>query len=186
MTNFTIHEHMENGLPPSPDTARPVCKRYAYLTEKLASGKFDDKTIREFHQGCDAQASQEVDPSRPPMRTFWNAMYYPEDRRVRLSYYLGEEPWPGQPRLVKQIRTDYVEFKLEPTNSKSGTMKMSAASAGAIDPAPSSSSAPSDVQKTIEAPGRSTATDHAAAKLDSSNQRCQRAPLLPGFKTPRR
>src|SRR5262249_41024059 len=31
MTNYTLHEHLENGLPPSADKARPVCKRYAYL-----------------------------------------------------------------------------------------------------------------------------------------------------------
>lgn len=151
MTNFTIHDHMENGKVPSPAVARPVCKRYAYLTEHLATGKLDDKTIREFHQSCDAQASQTADPSQPPERTFWNAMYYPEDRRVRVSYYLGEEPYPGEPRLVKQIRTDYLEFKIEPTNHKSGAMKTSAVAATAV--AAPTNSAPSDLQKTIEAAG---------------------------------
>ena len=182
MTNFTIHEHMENGLPPSPDAARPVCKRYAYLTEKLATANLDDKTIREFHESCDAQSSQEVDPSRPPMRTFWNAMYYPEDRRVRVSYYLGAEPFPGQPRLVKQIRTDYVEFKIEPTNSKPGTMKMSSASAGAIDPAPSRTSAPSDIQKTIEAAGGEVDADGSritGVDLTKATSVATVVPLLP-------
>src|SRR4029453_14390943 len=54
------------------------------------------------------------------MRTFWNAFYYPEDRRVRVSYYLGEEPWPGGPRLVKQIRSDHGEFWLARTQAKAG------------------------------------------------------------------
>ncbi|HKW14217.1 MAG TPA: C45 family autoproteolytic acyltransferase/hydrolase, partial [Candidatus Krumholzibacteria bacterium] len=177
MTNFTIHEHMENGLPPSPDAARPVCKRYAYLTEKLASGKFDDKTIREFHEGCDAQASQEVDPSRPPMRTFWNAMYYPEDRRVRVSYYLGEEPYPGQPRLVKQIRSDYMEFKIEPTQKKSGQTHV--ASAAAAIPASSTNAAPSDLQKTIEAAGGEVDADGSRITGVDLTKATSLAPVLP-------
>jgi penicillin V acylase-like amidase (Ntn superfamily) len=129
MTNFTMHTRLENGKPPSPEAARPVCKRYAYLREKLASGHLDDKAIREFHRSVDAQSSQAADPTRPPGRTFWHAFYYPEDRRVRLSYYLGEEPYPGEPRLIKQIRSDYVEFRLEPTQSESGAPGSAAAPA---------------------------------------------------------
>src|SRR5688572_4195493 len=120
MTNFLLHEQLEHGMPPSAEKARPVCKRYAYLREKLTTGKLDDKTIREFHQSCDAQMSEEADPSTPHERTFWHAFYYPEDRRVRVSYYLGDEPYPGEPRLVKPIRTDYLEFGLKPTGSTSG------------------------------------------------------------------
>ena len=117
MTNFTLHKQVEDGKPPSADKARATCKRYAYLTEKLAKGALDDGTIRDFHRSCDAQASQAANPSRPPERTFWHAFYYPEDRRVRLSYYLRDEPYPGNDRFVKPVRTDYVEFRLEPTAS---------------------------------------------------------------------
>ena len=81
MTNFTLHTRLENGKVPSPESAKAVCKRYAYLSEKLATGKLDDVTVRSFHRSCDAQASQEVDPSQPPERTFWHAFYYPEERR---------------------------------------------------------------------------------------------------------
>jgi predicted choloylglycine hydrolase len=117
MTNFTIHKQLEDGKPPSADKARATCKRYAYLNEKLAKGGLDDETIRDFHRACDAQASQAADPARPPERTFWHAFYYPEDRRVRLSYYLRDEPYPGNDRLVKPVRSDYVEFRLEPTGA---------------------------------------------------------------------
>jgi len=109
MTNFTLHEQLEDGKPPSAEKARATCKRYAYLSEKLATGKLDDKALRAFHQSCDAQASQAADPSRPPERTFWHAFYYPEDRRVRLSYYLRDEPLAGNDRFVKPVRTDYLE-----------------------------------------------------------------------------
>ena len=128
MTNFTLHKQLEDGKPPSAEKARPTCRRYAYLTEKLAAGKLDDATIRGFHQNVDAQMSQAADPNRPPERTFWHAFYYPEDRRVRVSYYLRDEPYPGNERLVRPIRSDYVEFRLEPTGSK--TEHASAPAAG--------------------------------------------------------
>jgi len=162
LTNFTLHDYLENGKPPSPEKARPVCKRYAYLREKLASGDLDDEVIRGFHKNVDAQMSQAADPSRPPERTFWHAFYYPEERRVRLSYYLGEEPWPGQERLVRQHRSEYLEFELEPTNSaikaagKAGTtastLKSSASSSSATEPTPLAPEQ-ADLRAAIEAAG---------------------------------
>ncbi len=120
MTNFTLHKQLEDGKPPSAEKARGTCRRYAYLSEKLATGKLDDTALRGFHQNVDAQMSQAADPSRPPERTFWHAFYYPEDRKVRLSYYLRDEPYPGDARLVRPIRTDYLEFRLAPTETKRG------------------------------------------------------------------
>jgi Acyl-coenzyme A:6-aminopenicillanic acid acyl-transferase len=142
MTNFTLHDYLEDGRAPSAEKAKPVCRRYAYLREKLANEKLDDDLIRGFHKNVDAQMSQAAEPSRPPERTLWHAFYYPEDRRVRLSYYLGEEPWPGQERLVRQIRSDYLEFRLEPTNNASGKTKTAASNAAAMEPSVQSSSAP--------------------------------------------
>ena len=163
MTNFTLHEQLENGKPPSAEKAAPVCKRYAYLSEKLAKGNLDDKTIRSFHQSVDAQMSQAADPTSPPERTFWHAFYYPEDRRVRLSYYLGEEPYPGQPRLVRQIRSDYLEFRLEPSGSASAKAVMPAAPAApaAAAPAPTPAAGPGAVVKAIEAAGGTVELDGA-------------------------
>jgi penicillin V acylase-like amidase (Ntn superfamily) len=152
MTNFLLHKQLEDAKPPSAEKAKSVCKRYAYLSEKLATGKFDDKTIRGFHQTVDAQMSQATDPTSPPERTFWHAFYYPEDRRVRLSYYLGDEPYPGQPRLVRPIRSDYQEFRLEPTENPRGEAETSP---GAATPAASTSPSPSasDVKSALEAAG---------------------------------
>jgi hypothetical protein len=167
MTNFTMNTRLEDGLPPSADKARPVCKRYAYLTEKLATGSLDDKTIRDFHQNVDAQNSQAADTTRPPTRTFWNAMYYPEDRRMRVSYYLGEEPWPGEPRLVKQIRSDYQEFRLEPTASKSAKTTARAASAApvAATVTPSAPTAAAGAPAAAAAPAKSAAIGDAKAAI---------------------
>jgi hypothetical protein len=155
MTNFTLHKQLTDGKPPSAEKAKPTCKRYAYLREKLAGGNLDDKAIRDFHKTCDAQMSQAADPSRPPERTFWHAFYYPEDRKVRLSYYLKDEPYPGEPRYVRPVRTDYLEFKLEPTgNDLAKTGKPAAAATPAALAAPAPARSPSTgVQAAIEAAG---------------------------------
>ena len=154
MTNFTMHTQLEGGKAPSAEKARATCKRYAYLREKLATGDLDDDAIRGFHQNVDAQMSQAADPSRPPERTFWHAFYHPEDRLVRLSFYLGEEPYPGNNRLVQQVRTDYLEFRLEPTHRASWRVETrAAASATAAAPASPSPAAPSETQLALEAAG---------------------------------
>jgi len=161
MTNFTLHTQLEDGKPPSPDKARPICKRYAYLSEKLASGRLDDTTIRGFHQDVDAPMSQAADTTRPPTRTFWHAFYYPEDRRVRVSYYLGDEPYPGEPRLVRQIRSDYLEFRLKPTASTSGKAEMltaSATPAGSKSPSAAKTPASSNSQAAYSAPTASASS----------------------------
>ncbi len=159
MTNFTLHKQLENGKPPSAEKARATCKRYAYLSEKLATGAFDDETIRGFHKSCDAQASQAANPKQPPERTFWHAFYYPEDRRVRLSYYLRDEPYPGEPRFVKPIRTDYLEFRLEPTESKQENAAMRQAPATSPPPAPKTRSASTGVEAALEAAGGTVKRD---------------------------
>jgi hypothetical protein len=159
MTNFTLHKQLTDGKPPSADKARATCRRYAYLSEKLATGNLDDKALRGFHQNVDAQMSQAADPSRPPERTFWHAFYYPEDRKVRLSYYLKDEPYPGNERLVRPVRTDYLEFQLEATGSssgKTGTPTALAAPAASVAPAtqaPPSRSASTGVEAALEAAG---------------------------------
>ena len=48
---------------------------------------------------------------RPPGRTLWHALYYPEERRVQFSYYLHNEP-PVDGK-VKIARSDYLEFRLK-------------------------------------------------------------------------
>jgi hypothetical protein len=157
MTNFNLGKRVENGKPPSADAVSAVCPRYAFLKEKLAGGGLDDQAIRGFHQQVDAQRAQAPDASRPAIRTFWHAFYYPEDRRVRLSYYLGEEPIQGS-NLIKQIRSDYLEFKLEPT----GETGKAQAPAATSWPKPAPAAEPQgggDVRAKIEAAGGKVTRD---------------------------
>jgi penicillin V acylase-like amidase (Ntn superfamily) len=116
-TNFSLHKHLNNGGPPSPEQAKSVCRRYCRLTEGLAaSNKLTDDFIKQTHKKADAELPQSADPSRPPIRTFWHALYHPEERRVQFSFYLHDEPNPDKPGGIRVVRSDYVEFQLTPTN----------------------------------------------------------------------
>ena len=156
MTNFSFYKHLENGKPPSAEAASGVCRRYAFLRDKLSADGLDDQEIRGFHQEVDAQASPAANPSRPPIRTFWHAFYYPEDRRVRLSYYLKDEPIPGNDRRIRPVRSDYLEFRLEPTESGPASAETAAPPAApekAAATAPPSGVLVSYAQAAIEAAG---------------------------------
>lgn len=112
ITNFALHKHMDGSNPPTPELARATCGRYAYLSEKLAAtpSGITEAAMRAIHEKVDAAAPATPDQKRPPVRTFWHAFYYPERRVVKLSYYLHDDG-------PKMVRTDYLEFKLDPTNA---------------------------------------------------------------------
>lgn len=113
MTNFTLHKHMDGDNPPSAELAKSVCPRYSHLAERLAGGPVSEELLRATHRAVDAQAPARPDAKRPPIRTFWHALYYPEERRVKFSYYLGDLPGGG----IR--RTEYLEFNLAPTTGAS-------------------------------------------------------------------
>ncbi len=85
MTNFSLNQHLNGEKPPSADEAKSVCKRYALLTEKLntGSGVISEEVLAQTHKRVDAALPAVADASRPPVRTFWHALYYPEERRVK-------------------------------------------------------------------------------------------------------
>lgn len=118
MTNFSLNLHLNQGRPPSPEQAASVCKRYSLLARELAMppGRISEEFVNETHKKVDAELPQSADKSRPPIRTFWHALYYPEQRRLRISYYLHDDPVPGQPGQVRVVRSNYLEFELSPTS----------------------------------------------------------------------
>ncbi|HZN41784.1 MAG TPA: C45 family autoproteolytic acyltransferase/hydrolase [Planctomycetota bacterium] len=136
MTNFTLCKRLEQGKLPAAEAASTVCRRYAFLREKLAAGSLDDQGIRAFHEQVDCQLAPAADPRRPPIRTFWHAFFYPEDRCVRLSYYLRDEPIPGNERRIRAVRSDYLEFRLEPTGGAPQAGAPAASATPAASPAP--------------------------------------------------
>jgi hypothetical protein len=125
LTNFSLNKHMNGDAPPAVEQAKSVCRRYTYLTEKLAAGPISEEQLRASHRAVDAQAPAVADAKRPPIRTFWHALYYPEQRRAKFSFYLRDDATTGRP-----VRTDYVEVRLDATGG------MTSASAPAPAPAP--------------------------------------------------
>jgi hypothetical protein len=113
-TNFSLHRHLEKDRPPSAEQARKVCPRYCLLTESLAQhpGKMSEEFIKQTHQKVDAVQPKSPISLRPPNRTFWHALYCPEERRLRISFYLRDEPAPEDPNKVRIIRSSYQEFRL--------------------------------------------------------------------------
>src|SRR5260221_2542920 len=121
MTNFSLNKHLNGELPPSADAARSTCKRYALLTETLGAGsRISDDLLRQTHKRVDAVLPASADPSRPPNRTFWHALYYPEDRSLKISFYLRDEPVAGDTKVAQVTRSEYLEFHLAPTNVGKG------------------------------------------------------------------
>src|SRR5205823_423289 len=113
-TNFSLHRYADKNRPPSVEQAKKVCKRYCLLTQELAShaGKLSEEFIKETHKKVDAVQPRSRLSPRPPNRTLWHALYYPEQRRVQISFYLRDEALPGRPNEVKIVRSDYLEFRL--------------------------------------------------------------------------
>jgi hypothetical protein len=118
MTNFSLNRHLDRNRPPSAEQAKSVCRRYCVLSEQFsaAKGKMSVEFIKQAHKKVDAVMAPSVDKTRPPIRTFWHALYHPEQRRVEISFYLHDRPVPGQTDKVRVVRSDYLEFQLTPTN----------------------------------------------------------------------
>src|SRR5262245_4256121 len=185
MTNFTLHKRLNDGKPPAAAAVSAICKRYEFLSAQFAGADrtLDDQKIRDVHSKVDCQLSQAANPARPPIRTFWHAFYYPEDRRVRLSFYLRDEPIPDQPRLVRPIRTDYLEFKLAPTGSEPASAASPAAAARASAPTAASSATPAvgKAEAAIVAAGGTVKRDGeriVSVNLDKASQPDTVLPML--------
>jgi uncharacterized protein (TIGR03067 family) len=117
-TNFSLHRYLDRNRPPTADQARKVCPRYCLLTEQLAgrTGKISEAFLKETHKKVDAVAPKSGAGLRPPNRTLWHALYFPEQCRLRISFYLRDEAVPDQPNKARIVRSDYVEFRVSPTD----------------------------------------------------------------------
>lgn len=119
MTNFTLSKRLNNGGPPTVAQAKAVCNRYCRLSEQLnaQSGKLSVDSIKAAHKKVDAELPAAAEPHRPPIRTLWHALYFPSERKMQISYYLGDETAPGRPDQVRIVRSEYQEFRLTPTET---------------------------------------------------------------------
>jgi hypothetical protein len=115
-TNFSLHRHLEKGGPPSADKARKVCPRYCALAERLANDQGKPATveaIKDIHRAADLVAP--TFPFRAPTRTLWHALYFPNERKVQVSFYLRDERDPADTAKTRIVRTKHVDFVLDGT-----------------------------------------------------------------------
>jgi hypothetical protein len=183
MTNFSLSRRLNNGRPPSIEQARAVCRRYCLLAEQLAQpATISEERIKQIHRMVDAELPASADPSRPPIRTLWHALYYPEQRRMQVSFYLRDEEVPGQPDKVKVARSEYLEFSL------AATEKTKAATAEVVAPERATESAPlqlapavQEVVAALEASGGKVIIDNShviGVNLDKATELESLLPLL--------
>jgi hypothetical protein len=113
-TNFSLHRYLEGNAPPSIAKAKSVCPRYCTLTQKLAanSDKVTPEFIKQTHKLVDATQPAVAGSSRPPNRTLWHALYFPEKRKMQISFYLKDEPDPNQSGKTRIVRSNYLDFEL--------------------------------------------------------------------------
>jgi hypothetical protein len=114
-TNFSLHLHLDGKVPPSCKQAKSVCPRYCVLAEKVGSqaGKLTIDAIKAAHKAVDASQPRPTGATQPPVRTLWHALYFPEQRKVQVSFYLRDEADPKNPGKVQVVRSDYLEFALK-------------------------------------------------------------------------
>jgi hypothetical protein len=113
-TNFRLHEHLDGKSPPSAKQAQGVCSRYCALAERIAAehGKLTVDYIKKTQKTAEITVPAVLFAGKPPVRTLWHALYFPEQRKLQVSFYLGDEPDPDQPKKTHIRRSDYLEFML--------------------------------------------------------------------------
>jgi hypothetical protein len=162
MTNFNLSKRLNNGRPPSVEQAKSSCRRYCLLTEQLAEpGAVSEERIKQIHRKVDAALPKSAEPHRPPVRTLWHALYYPEQRRMQISFYLRDEEIPGQPDKVKIVRSDYIEFRLAPTE------KAKAPAAEVVAPTAAAKSAPAELAPAVKEVVAAIEAGEGRVKLDN-------------------
>jgi hypothetical protein len=113
-TNFSLHRHLDGKNLPSAESAREICSAYSALAEGVAkhTDKFTSGAIKAVHQvaACTEPASPES--GRPPVRTHWHALYFPELRKLQVSFYLGEKSGDSRSGNGGIRRSEYLEFTL--------------------------------------------------------------------------
>ena len=113
-TNFSLHRHMEGDRPPSAQKSEKICARYCELAKRIAgeSGKLTVDFIKQNHQAVAVAAPAAFFGGQSPVRTLWHSLYFPQQRKMQVSFYLGDEPDPEQPGKTRILRSDYLEFLL--------------------------------------------------------------------------
>lgn len=121
-TNFRLHEHLDGENLPSAEKAKGICLRYSTLAESI-SAEADNVTvdvIKKNHEAVDATWPAAQFGLEVPIRTLWHALYFPERRKLQVSFYLGDEPDREQQKRIRIRRSEYLEFVLTSATTGKG------------------------------------------------------------------
>jgi hypothetical protein len=112
-TNFLYHRYKDLNNLPAHIAERNYFVRYRSIRDRIDGyeGKFDAAYIRETNR-CVSFFRPPPPGSRAFARTLWHAMYYPEERRMEIDFYLGEYE-PAQTSGNGVRRSGYIAFELK-------------------------------------------------------------------------
>lgn len=112
-TNFMHYLHPEARDPAKAHEPFKTCNRYQAVRDRLtsASGKLSVDFIKQTH--ASVMMTRLATPPRAAARTLWHSLYYPEQRKMEVDFYLGETPAadPGGKPTVR--RSGYLSFALK-------------------------------------------------------------------------
>ncbi|MHC4695276.1 MAG: C45 family autoproteolytic acyltransferase/hydrolase [Planctomycetota bacterium] len=112
-TNFLLHRQADLDNLPEEEHRLGSYNRYKTLRKHLSEheGKFDLAFIKEVNHSV---ACTESPPAAPyaANRTIWHALYLPQQRRLEIDFYLGEDVDPTATNGVKLRRSGYQAFTL--------------------------------------------------------------------------
>lgn len=118
-TNFRLHQHLDGKNPPTAAQAKRICGRYCTMMERIAAepNKLTLDFVKQTHKTADMTMPAALFLGKPPIRTLWHALYFPEQRKMQVSFYLGDAPDPAQPKATLIRRSDYTEIILKDTKA---------------------------------------------------------------------
>lgn len=119
-TNFLYHRYKDLNKLPADIAQRNYFVRYRAVSDRIDrfDAKFNDAFIRETSR-CISFTHEAPAGTKAFARTLWHAMYYPEERRMEIDFYLGEKA-PGQSDGALERtgggqvrRSGYIAFELK-------------------------------------------------------------------------
>jgi hypothetical protein len=112
-TNFMHYLHPEARDPSKAKEPFKTCSRYDTLRGRIASasGKFTVDGIKVNNAAVMMQRAAPPAP-RAANRTLWHSLYFPEQRRLEVDFYLRETPGTSPNDPPTMHRTGYLPFRL--------------------------------------------------------------------------
>jgi predicted choloylglycine hydrolase len=111
-TNFLLHRYPEDL--PEEDNPLGWFNRYRAIKERIdvAAPPYDTGFIVETNK-CVSFQTVPTDEEHPPVSTIWHALYYPEELRLEVDFYLGEKEGADSLGLAATRKSGYITFALK-------------------------------------------------------------------------